>query len=97
MSVEKIAAIAGIVLSLLFSYVPGLSAWYEKLEKPVKQAIMAMLLIVIAAASYGLACAGYSSDLGLTVTCDRTGVLSLLNVLIAALVANQGMYLLTRK
>ena len=97
MSAEQLAAISAIVLSLLFSYMPGLSAWYDGLEKGIKQAIMGGLLIIIAGAVFGLACAGLGPDIGLTVTCDRAGALSMINVLIAALVANQATYLITRK
>lgn len=97
MSAEQPAAIAAVVLSLGFSYVPGLSGWYEKLDKAVKQAVMGGLLIVIAVAVYALACAGFAADFGLAVTCDRPGALVLVNALIAALVANQSAYLITRK
>lgn len=97
MSAEQLAAFAAVVVSLLFSYVPGLSTWYGGLDKAVKQTIMGVLLVVIAVAIYSLACAGYAGDFGLATTCDRAGAVSLINTLIAALVANQATYLITKK
>ena len=97
MSAEQLAALSAVVLSLLFSYVPGLSTWYAGLDKAIKQTIMGVLLIVIAVIAYAMACAGFAGDFGLSLTCDRSGAISLFNVLIAALVANQGTYLITKK
>lgn len=93
MSSELLASIAGIVLSLVFSYIPGVSTWFEKLLPSVKQAVMGGLLFLVAAAIFGLGCAGI--DVG--VTCDVTGLIEMVQILIAALVANQSAYLITRK
>jgi hypothetical protein len=84
----KLASIAGIVLSLLFSYIPGLNAKFAALESMYKRLIMAGLLLLTAAAIFGLSCAGYWPQ----VTCDRGGVLKLIEVFIAALIANQAAY-----
>ena len=97
MSAEQLAALAAVILSLLFSYTPGLSAWYAGLDKAIKQLIMGILLTVIAVSAYALACAGFAGDIGLSLSCDRAGALSLFNVLITALVANQSTYLITKK
>lgn len=97
MSAEMLAGYAGVVLSLLFSYVPGLAPWFDGLDKKWKQLIMGMSLVVVAGVIYALGCAGISGDFGLAVTCDRKGAVELINMLMAALVANQGAYLITRK
>jgi hypothetical protein len=92
MSAEMLAAIAGAVLSLLFSYVPGLNSWYQALEATYKRLIMLVLLIVVASASIGLACAGWGADFGLTLTCDRAGAAGLIQALILAVMANQATF-----
>jgi hypothetical protein len=94
MNAEQLASIAGVVLSLAFSYVPGVKGWFEELAKGQKQALMGGLLIVVAGASFGLSCAGVV-DVG--VACTQTGAIGLVEVLVSALVANQGTYLITRK
>ena len=95
MTAEELAALAAAVLSLFFSYIPGLSDWYGKLGSEVKRLIMAGLLIVVAAAVFGLACAGWFGPTG--ITCDQPGLIGLIKVLIAAIVANQGVYRLSYK
>lgn len=91
MSAEQLAAIAGAILSLLFSYVPGLSDWYGALESTQKRLLMAALLLLVAAGVFGASCGGIWT----AVTCDKAGALGLVNALIAALVANQATYTLS--
>ena len=93
MSAELLASVFGVVLSLFFSYVPGVKAWFDALTKAQKQAFMGVGLVLVAGATFGLSCAGLV-DVG--VTCDQAGALGLVNVLIAALIANQSTYLITR-
>ena len=91
MSAEQLAAIAGVVLSLVFSYIPGISDWYSGLESTQKRLVMAALLLAVAGAAFGLSC----GNVWVTVTCDKAGVIGLVNALIAALVANQATYQLS--
>ena len=93
MDAELLASVSGILLSLLFSYVPGVKDWFESLTAANKQALMGILLLVVAAATFGLSCAGLV-DIG--VVCDKDGALGLVSVLIAALIANQSTYLITK-
>lgn len=95
MSAEFLAGIAGVVLSLLFSYVPGLNAKFAALEATYKRLIMLALLFVTGAAVYGLACAGWAADFGLAVTCDKAGLVQLLQAFGVAAIANQGAYSLS--
>lgn len=86
---DLIGSVAGIVLSLAFSYVPGLKQRYEALTGEWKRVIMAALLFLVAVAIFGLGCADILAG-----TCSRDGAMQVLRVFIAALVANQGTYLL---
>jgi len=87
-SPEYLAAVAGVVLSLAFAYIPGLRRRYEPLAGVWKRVIMACLLLVVAVATYGLGCAGIVGG----VSCTEAGVLTLVQAFIAALVANQSTY-----
>ena len=93
MTATELGSIAGIVLSLAFSYVPGLKGTYDKLSGDYKRLVMAALLLVTAGAVLGLSCAGMLAN----VECTQAGALGLLKVFIAALIANQGTYLLSPK
>lgn len=91
MNADQLSAVAGVVLSLAFSYLPGVSGWFATLDSTVKRLAMAMLLLVVAGAAYGLSCANVLA----TVACDKPGVLALVNALIAALIANQATFTLS--
>lgn len=92
MTEQQLASVAGLALSLAFAYVPGLSDWYEGKNSQTKALIMAGLLLVVAAASYGLSCTGNYA----LFECTEAGAWTAVEVFIAALVANQGTYLLMR-
>jgi phage-related protein len=91
MTPELLASIAGVVLSLAFSYVPGLNVKFALFEPTVKRLIMAGLIVLVGAAAYGLSCVGWWA----TVTCDKAGIESLIGAVIAALIASQATYMLS--
>ena len=94
MTPEFVSSIAGIVLSLAFTFVPGLNEWYEPLVKSKKQLIMLGALAVVTAASVVLACVGWFNS---PATCDQVGIQQAITAFIAAAVANQAIYKLTGK
>lgn len=89
-----LANIAGAVLSLAFSYIPGLKDWYDPLDANKKRGIMALALLAVTGAVFGLSCATWV-DLGWNITCDVNGVFGLLKVFVGALLANQAVYMLS--
>ena len=93
MNSEQLSAIVAGVLSLAFSYIPGVSVWFDGLQKEYKQALMGTLLVLSAAAVFGLSCAGLLDS----VACTKDGAIGFLSVLLSALFANQSVYLLTKK
>jgi hypothetical protein len=103
MSAELLSTIAGAILSLLFSYVPGLSSWYQKLGEggdgvdggTARRLIMLGLLVLTAASAYGLACSGWGAAFGFALDCDRRGIVGLVQGLVLAVMANQSTYNLT--
>jgi hypothetical protein len=90
MTPELLASIAAIVLSLFFSYVPGLNTWYAALTGVWKRVGMAVLMLFTAGAIFGLSCAQVLTY----VTCDQAGALGLIKIFVAALVANQATFLI---
>ncbi len=98
MTAEELSIAAGTLLSLGFSYLPGLSGWYSKLTAERKRLVMLGLLALVALAAFGLACLGeVGSDLGLAVTCNQRGALGLLKVFVMAAIANQAAFLISTR
>lgn len=90
---EMLGAIAGVVVSWLFSYTPKLKEWYDKQTSAQKGAIMFLAMVIVSGAVYGLSCA--SSPFNLGVTCDQAGIWKLGLVLFYAILGNQAAYLMS--
>jgi len=85
MSVEVISSIAGIVVSLMFEYVPGLREKYNELSDNYQKLIMLVVLLSVVLGAFVLSCAGLSSYY----ECSTAGLWDVVRAFIAALIANQ--------
>ena len=91
MSTALLSSIGGVVISLLFAYVPGLRSWFGRQGGTRKRSVMAGILLVVALGAFGLACWQPETVIkGLA--CSEAGLLELAGAWIAALVANQATY-----
>lgn len=97
MTSTLLASIAGIVLSLLFSYVPGLSDWYGRQTDTAKRLVMLAILVLVAVGAYGLSCSSFGNQYVPGLTCDEAGASGLAASLVAALIANQATFLISPK
>lgn len=94
MTPEQLASLAGVVLSLVLGYVPGLKAWYDALDNQYKVTLTGGLLIVVAAGALAWGC---RADPAGVMACLYAGWEPAVNTLIAALIANQAAYTLLVK
>ncbi len=92
MSDVNLAALAGILISLVFNYVPGASTWYEKLDNKAKSLWMLFFLLAACIVLLMASCLGFSSQ----VACSVEGVKSLVPMFVVAMIANQSTYLITK-
>lgn len=79
---ELIAATAGLVLSLVFDWVPVLKDWYDQLTPTPKRLIMLALLLLVTLGILAWECRGVGA-------CYTDNWETFLAAFIAALVANQ--------
>jgi hypothetical protein len=92
MTPVQLTTIAGIVLSLFFSYVPGVNARFAALLPEYKRLIMLGLLLVTSLVIFGLSCwTATAPDLP-GVTCDLPGAVDLFWTFLAAVIANQATF-----
>lgn len=90
--------LAGIILSLAFAYVPGLSTWYAALSGIGKRVVMLVLLALVAIVYVALACASFASQIGIPAAiCSQAGIVTAVQAFIAALIANQATFLISPK
>ncbi len=85
----EIAAIAGVILSLAFKYIPGLSGWYEGKAPEYKELIMLGIMFVAVGGAYGLSCYGWLD----VYACGMAGLRDAVFSFVIAVVGNQGAYL----
>ena len=98
MDIEELSMAAGTLLSLGFSYLPGLSRRYAELTAEQKRLVMLGLLALVSLAVFGLACLGEIAwDLFPAVTCNQRGAVGLLKTFVLAVIANQATYLISPK
>ena len=94
MTADLLSSLAGAALSLTFSYAPGTTDWFNRLDGTRKRLVMLVLLLLTSLAVFGLACVGWLSGFGLQATCDQAGAMGLARAFLLALVANQSTYLI---
>ena len=97
MNAEQLTGLAGAILSLAFSYIPGLKTRYEPLSAEMKRLVMLGLLLLVVAGVFGLACSrfgAYLSEAGIKVPCDEPGLVGLVCSLVLAVMANQSTHLI---
>ena len=92
MSANTLSLIAGTLLSLAFSYIPGFRDDFDTLEPTEKRLVMLGLLLVTAVTVQSLACLGWAAKWGVTLTCDQAGLAGLIEQLVIASIANQSVY-----
>lgn len=92
MSAESLSLVAGTILSLTFSYIPGARSWFAQFEPEIRRLIMLGLLVLAAGVVYGLTCLGWAKEWGITLTCDQSGVMGIIEQLVIAIIANQSVY-----
>ena len=83
---ENLAYLAGVVMSLVFSYVPGLKVKFEALSGDYKRLVLLLTLFVAASGLYL-----YQSGL----VWDQAYALETLKAFVQAAIASQAAYVLT--
>lgn len=86
---DWLVIVAGFLLSLAFSYVPGLNTWYAAKAKEFQKLLMAGIILLVLVVVFVMQCAGFANT-GLE--CTPQGVINAVIVYGLALAANQGVY-----
>ena len=98
MTSDLLVSVAGVVLSLLFSYLPGLSSWYGTLSGDKKRFVMLAMLALVAGGMYALDCGGVLVKLAPDVAgmCSAAdGWVQVVRAFVLAMIANQSAFALS--
>jgi len=93
---DLLLATAGILLSLVFTYFPGLKTWYEA-QTGKKALIMLGVILIVSLGYFGLACTALAAKIGISVACTTDGALIVALAFVKIVIGNQATYLLTKK
>ena len=93
MNAEQLTILAGVLLSLILAYFPGLEAKYNGLDGKKQALIMLGLLLAVSIGVFAISCAGLEP----LVACTQEGVWGLVGLFVTALVTNQATYLVAVK
>lgn len=85
----------GVVLSLVFRYIPEAKAWFDSL--PHQGLAMLGMIVVLGAVYFGLSCTPFAVQLHIAITCELSSVFNLLEALALIAAGNQLTYLLAAK
>jgi hypothetical protein len=94
LSAEEICMAAGVLLSVGFSYIPGLNESFTRLSPTHKRLVMLALLALVTGSVFALSCMDAPVVLE-GVACDRAGAWGLIRALVLAAIANQSAYALS--
>lgn len=83
-----LVAVAGAVLSLILSYVPGLNTKYAALPEEYKKLVMLGLLVLVSGFIFLSSCLNW----WVWVECSKQGVLSFVEVFVLAIMGNQSAF-----
>lgn len=96
MTAETLAYAAGVILSLLFAYTPGLAPKYEALDAVYKRLIMLVLLLLVATAIFAFGCLGVPLFGIAPLECTQASAVKLFELFVSAAIANQATFLLSK-
>lgn len=96
MSADFLSSLAGILISLAASYLPGFAGWFEAQSPNVKRLLMLGMLTLSTAVIFGLACQSWLDIVPPElVTCTQEGAVAALRAFGLAVIANQSTYAIT--
>lgn len=93
MTVETVVGFVSALMAAVFMYLPGLKDKYLALASNYQRLVMLGMLVLVVAGAYGLSCFGLLDYF----TCDNQGLIKAAKLLLAAIMANQSVYLLLPK
>ena len=99
MNQEMLSTITGIVISVVFRYLPKLKDWYYSMDTAGKQLFMAGVLVIVSGVMFGLSCIPDFAELfpEYAIACSSEGLLGYLHILLPMLVSNQAFYSIIKK
>ena len=90
---DLLVGIVGTIISLIFSYVPSLNTWFAGKTDDFKKLSMLAMMVITTVVAFILACTDFITIANFV--CAKGTALDFVRVLITAVIANQGVYMIS--
>jgi len=87
-----ILVILGVALQLAFKYAPSFSDWYQNHAN--KGTLALAFAVLVGVVYFVISCTPYAADLGISISCDRASVFTLLRAIFIIASSQQLAFLL---
>lgn len=88
-----ILGLVGVVLSLVFKYVPAAQDWFDRQSN--KGLFMLGLVALVSVGYFALSCLPFGADFGVTIACDQSSAVDLIKAFFVIAIGNQLAFLYT--
>lgn len=85
---DILSGAAGVLLSLAFSFIPGLGQWLAVKDPVWKRLTVLIAVVLVAAGAFALSCANVQG-LPFQVACSTAGAVGLVQAVVVCLIASQ--------
>ena len=94
---DLIVMLAGVLLALIFDFIPKAKAWFDMKSVEGKRLINAGILLVVVGAIFGFNCLGWGAGLGIpAVVCTQEGALFMVQLFVLGIGMNYGTHAVAR-
>lgn len=94
---DLIAMVAGLLLALIFDFVPKAKAWFDTKSVEGKRLINAGILFAVVVFIFGFNCLGWASGFHIpAVACTQEGALLMVQLFVLALGVNYSTHAISR-
>lgn len=94
---DLIVILAGLILALIFDFVPKAKAWFDTKSVEGKRLVNAAILLVVVVIVFGFNCLGWAGLVGIpSVACTQEGALFMVQLFLLAIGVNYGTHAVSR-
>ena len=94
---DLIVMVAGLLLAMVFDFVPKAKAWFDTKSVEMKRLINAGIMLLVVVVVFGFNCLGWGEGLGIpAVACTQEGALFMIQLFVLGIGMNYGTHAVSR-
>ena len=94
---DLIVMVAGLLLAIVFDFVPKAKGWFDTKSVEMKRLINAGIMLLVVVVVFGFNCLGWGEGLGIpAVACTQAGALFMIQLFVLGIGMNYGAHAVAR-